>query len=258
MCSSTSLSLYPITNLVAPGAGAGLGLGLLNLLVGRADLAPAEVGVGDLGEGLNLDNVGRGALALGAGAGLAVVEPLHVAALVPPDAHGQDHAAGEGLAHALGGAELHVLAGAGGGAELVLDHVGVGDALLVGVEGLDDLAVLHVEAVDLLELALAVGKELGDDGEGLESVDLELLAPAVVVSHVDAVGVPAAAVLVADTFEGALLTLAEVQALLVADVGSHVRGARVGLPDIHLVAARALALDVALEEVSVSEMSVEQ
>lgn len=221
-----------------------LGLLLALGLVGRADLTPLDVGEDDGGVRLDLEDVLGVALALLAGAGLLGVEPGHVAALVPPDGHAEDHAAGHGIAHAAEGAEVHEAVGAGGGAELIGDVVVFGKAL-DGDDGvLDDPAVLDVEAANLLELALVVGGELGDDGDGAGGVDG--VAGAVVLELVDAVRVVAAAVLVADAVKGALVAGALVEAGDVAGVGGEVGGAGVGFPDVELVAAGALALDVTL------------
>lgn len=223
-----------------------LALALLGRTIGAVNLAPPDVGEGNLGLGLNESDVLGVALGGVARASRAGVQPLHETALVPPDAHGQDHTSGEGLAHAGGGAEVHVSPGAGGLAELVVEHIGLGQAGKIDRVSLDDLPVLLVDALDGGELSILAGGELSDDGEGAAGVDLEGRAVAVGVGNVDAVRVPRAAVLVADALEGALLTRALVERGLVARVGSDVVGARVGLPDVHLVAAGALALDVAL------------
>jgi hypothetical protein len=104
---------------------------------------------------------------------------------------------------------------------------------------------LNVAANDLLEDAV-LGGERGDDGEGAGGVDRLVAGGAVVVEGLVAVGVVAAAVLVADAGLFALLTVAAVETGLVARVRSQMGGAGVGLPDVELVAADALALDVAL------------
>ena len=58
------------------------------VLVRGANVAPPEIGEGDLGVGLDLGDVGREAFPLVAGTGLTAVEPLHAATLIPPDAQG--------------------------------------------------------------------------------------------------------------------------------------------------------------------------
>jgi hypothetical protein len=79
--------------------------------------------------------------------------------------------------------------------------------------------------VDRVELAVGVGGEGGDDGEGGGGVDVELGPAAVVVVLLDAVGVPGAAILVADALELAVLALALVETSDVARVGGDVDGA---------------------------------
>lgn len=220
---------------------------LLNLEC-RANLTPPHVVISDNGEGLNLDNILRVTISRCARPSLAAVEPVHEAALVPPDAHSKNHTPRHRLAHALVGAQLEEPLGTSSGAELVVQTVDLGETIDVNRVGLNGLAILLIEPLDGGELAVLVGGELGDDGERAAGVDLELVRVAVVVGHVDAVGVPPAAGLVADTGLGAaaLLAFAEVEAGLVARVGRDVGGAGVGLPNVHLVAAGALAFDVAL------------
>ena len=65
------------------------------------------------------------------------------------------------------------------------------------------------------------------------------------------VGVLSAAVLVADTGFGALVAEAAVDAVFGAGVGCELGGDFVGFPDVELVAADALLLDVALNGVSI-------
>lgn len=101
-------------------------------------------------------------------------------------------------------------------------------------------------AVQLDKVALLVGDELGCHGELAGAVDLELLAATVEVGHVDAVVVPSAAGLVADAGAAALIACAAVQAGLVAGMRSDVSCPGVGLPDVKLVTADTLSLDVAL------------
>jgi len=156
----------------------------------------------------------------------------------------QNHAAGHGITHTGGCAELHVAAGASGLAEGVVHSIDIGETRGGDGVGVDELAALDVHALDGLELAIGAGGELSDDGHLALRVDLEGVRVAVVVTDVDAAGVPSAAVLVANTLKLALLALAEVETRLVARVRRNVGGARVSLPDIHLVAARALALEV--------------
>ena len=158
-----------------------------------------------------------------------------MATLVPPDAHGQDHATGHGSTHAGGSTEVHVALGADGLTVLVVGVVDLGGIVKLDGGVLDDLTVLNVETVVLLEDSTVVGGELGNDSDGLGGVDL--LAEAVELVVADVVGVVAAAVLVADTVELALSTLALVELGLVARVRSQVGGSSIGLPDVELVAA---------------------
>jgi len=129
----------------------------------------------------------------------------------------------------------------------------------------DDLAVLDVEAADLLESASAgavVGNELGDDLEGLGSVDD--LTGTIVVPLSETVWGEVATVSVAETtvaiWDTALLARAALEATVVCGVarmGGVGIGNGVGFPDIHLSAARAVvakanssrvpAIDVGLE-----------
>ena len=88
---------------------------------------------------------------------------------------------------------------------------------------------------------------MGDDGEGTGGVDEHVVA--VVVGVADGVGVVAAAVLVADTVELALGTVTLEEAGLVAGVRCKVSSAGIGLPDVELVAARTIALEVRLSNI---------
>lgn len=129
----------------------------------RPDLANADVAKRNLRVGLDLDNVLREALLLGAGSSASTlsVEPLHGVALAPPDTHGENHTTGHGIAHLLCAAETDVVVCVRGLAVVVGDDVtgnlgGSGE----GDDGaLDHLAVLDVVAVHLCELATLVGGE---------------------------------------------------------------------------------------------------
>lgn len=221
----------------------------------RPDLANAHVAKGDFGVGLDLDDVLGQTFFLGAGSGAGAlsVEPLHGITLAPPDTHGENHAAGHGIAHLGCAAKTEIIISIAGLAVLIGNNVSsnLGRSRKSDDSRLDDLAVLDVVAVHLLELALLVGGELGDDGELAGGVDLELLAATVKVGYVVAVVVPAAASLVANALLLALVACAAVQTGDAAGVRSDVGSARVCLPDIHLVTADTLALDVALKDQSV-------
>lgn len=215
---------------------------------GRADLAPLHLGEDDGRVGLGgEDGVGL-VLVLGARAGavLAAVEPDHGAPGVPPDGHGQHHAACHGVAHLAQRPEVHESRRPRRRAELVRDAVDGGGAGLGDRLRLDHDAVLHVQPLDLEQLARRVRGELRHHRKGARRVHGEVAATAVVLGLVQTVVVPAASVLVAHALRLALGALAQVQGGLVARVRRDLRGARVGLPDVHLVAADALGFNVAL------------
>lgn len=144
------------------------------------------------------------------------------------------------------GTQVHELGRARRGAVLVVGEGDLGHALLLDDLGLDDLVSLHVEAVDLLQVARLVGRELRDDREGLGRVHGVVGAAPVVLGLAETVRVPSAAVLVADAVGRALVSRAEVWARLVAWVGRDLVGAGVGFPYVHLVAANSLSFDVTL------------
>jgi len=157
----------------------------------------------------------------------------------------QCHATGQSVTHSGVAAELQVLGSFGCLAELGGHGVDLGEARGVDNVRLNQLAILHVHALDGLELAVH-GRELSDDGELPRCVDLELGPLAVVVGDVHSVRVPPAAALVAHAVGSALGPLAQIHARHVAGVRRNVGGAPVGLPDVHLVAASALTADIAL------------
>jgi hypothetical protein len=119
------------------------------------------------------------------------IQPRHAAAFVPPDGEAQDHAPCQRLAHGLVSAEVHEPPGARSVAVLVRGVADLGQAGSVDLCVLDHLAVLYVNAVDLLEIAVGIGGELSHDGEGARGVDFE--AWAIIVGLVEAVRVIATA-----------------------------------------------------------------
>ena len=120
----------------------------------------------------------------------------------------------------------------------------------LGGRAADELAVLHVEALDLHQrsgVGAIVGDELSDHRERLLGVDFVVLAGTVEVCGPHAVGVQVATVLVTETLPA--LTVVSVAALDVALTALRAycaarmwrvgRGSLVGLPDVHLDAADA-------------------
>lgn len=204
---------------------------------GRSNLAPLNVGESRGRRRLNLEDVLWVTISSRAWASIAAVKPLHETALVPPNAHRQDHTTAHRIAHTLHGAQLHEHIRAIGLAGRIVQ----GDAL--GLVDKDN-AVLHVLAVDGLQHAVLSG-ELSNDGEGLLGVDLEPLAVEVLCAV--AVRVLTAAGLVAQTGLAALIALAGEEAGLAAGVGCDRGGTGVGLPDVHFVAADAGAVEVGLQ-----------
>lgn len=225
-------------------------LALVASLVSGANLSPLDLAEGHRSVGLDVENVRRSTLASLARTGVLslTVQPLHVVTLGPPDTEGEDHTAGHGITHALGGTEIKVAVGAVSRAVLVVHPVVTGGVVLLHGRIIDDLAILDVEAAVLLQVAFVVGRELGDNGEWLGGVDD--LVVAVVIRVAIGVGVVAASPFVADAVELALWTFALVESGLVARVRSKMVGAGVSLPDIELVAARAIALEVRLPRIS--------
>jgi hypothetical protein len=85
---------------------------------------------------------------------------------------------------------------------------------------------------------------LGDNGEWARSVDKHFVTVVILVTH--SVRVVAAAVLVADAVKGALVAFTLVESGLVAGVWSKMSGTGVGLPDVELITAGAVAFEVRL------------
>lgn len=230
--------------------------------VSRADVAKLDVGEDDRGVGSGVLDVGGLAgggsasaasdTGLGSGpvGGVVGIEPQHVGGVVVPDAHDEDDAVAERLAH--GGETTLLLEGVGvrergllRGAEAVGDGVAGGHASDVDLGVLDDLAALHVNAADLAERArggTGVRDELGHDGHLGARVDGEALAVERLVAHAE--GVEIATVGIADALVPAVDGAVFASAAVHARDGAGVRGVGgrdgVGLPDIHLIAARAV------------------
>lgn len=210
------------------------------VLKGAANLSPANVGKSHARIRRVLDNLSRVTFGGVARPRIAAVHPGHEATVVSPEAKDEHHAAGQGLAHNL---DAPALLGPGGRgvAVRIVDVVG-GTAGGCGGCVVDKGPVLDVEACDVGEGARSRrGVELGDDGERQERVDLVLGASAVEVAVAVGVGVVTTAPLVAvpGRLAAVGLGLAGADPLGTARVWRVHSRARVGLPNVHLVAAGA-------------------
>lgn len=106
-------------------------------------------------------NRGRVACGAAAGTAAAAVQPVHVLAVVVPDAKGQDHARGQSLAH---GCEATIVRG----------RRARGGDVAAGLGAWDRNAVLDVLAGDADKVAgraAGIRVKLSNDGEGLGSVN---------------------------------------------------------------------------------------
>lgn len=226
----------------------------------RANVAELDVGEGDRRAGRGaLDGGGEaraGAAGAARNAGLGrisvgrvvAVEPEHARRVVVPDREREHHAVAERLAHLREAAVLRERVGVAEHrlllrAEVLRDRVDWVDSGDVDVRVLDHLAALDVQTADLREGAgrrVVAGHELGHDGEWLGGVDSHALAEEGLVAHAERVEV--AAVGVAQPGVASALVA---RAALLAGRAARVRGERsrvvVGLPDVHLAAARAEA-----------------
>lgn len=136
------------------------------------------------------------------------VQPEHVGGVVVPDAHDENHTAVHGFAHLLEATLLlEIFLVSEGFLESFAHLVGDGVELFGhGVNGalwvLDDFRVLDVKSPDLNEVSsggLVGSVELGDNGEWLAGVDLELSSNAEEVFDTNSVGVEIATVWVTCT-----------------------------------------------------------
>lgn len=161
--------------------------------------------------------------------GVSRVEPEHVGMSISPKREGENHAILESLAHVrqtTNVVELVVLLVEGGllgGAELAGDG-GAGVAWHDGLGVCNDLAVLDVDATDLVEEAVRAGVELGDHRDGLGAVDGEAWALAVEVLDALAIGVEVAAVSIAGSAvavvgEGTATSVALARVVGIVDAG---------------------------------------
>lgn len=168
--------------------------------------------------------------------------------MVVPERENENHAALEGAAHggeatlaleAVRVAERSLL----GIAVSVRDRVVRGESGDVGLRVLDDDAILDVDAADLDEVSrrrVVGGDELGDDGDLLVGVDGEARAEEALGALAERVEV--ASILVANSVVAFVtVTALSARAAILAVDGTYVRGhssgIRVGLPDIHFIAA---------------------
>ena len=131
-------------------------------LNGRAD--GADLDVGETGVRIGILIVWTGTVGIS-------VQPGHFAVIVwiAPHGHGQDHSSLHSLRHAVGDASLTIRL-AIGSAVTVRQAVETVECRL-----LDSAAVLDVEALNLLEVAVVRsvdGDESGDDSESLGAVHL--------------------------------------------------------------------------------------
>jgi len=181
------------------------------------------------------------------GGGVRRVEPEHVDGVVVPDGEDEGHSGGETSAHASEAALVLEGSGVAEG-RLLVSAVLRGDGVVGGHSGnvdlgvLNDLAVLDVDAADLLEGSrggTGVGEELSDDGELLGGVDglsgaVEGRITHAVRVEVAAIGVADGGVAVGGTAGSTLAARLRTSRARVGSVGS---GHAVSLPDIHLVTA---------------------
>lgn len=218
--------------------------------VSRIDVAELDVREGSAdGRSRGVDSAGASAI------GRSPVKPRHpVGRRVIPQADRQHHPCGKRL-----GQRHHFTGALPSGrasrfAERSVDRVparGAGNGVL------DDHAVLDVDAVDLDEIAgrqAVVGDELGDHGERLGGVDG--LSRAVEALRALCVRIVTAAVAVA--LAVATRARASVRPVLKAAMGGESVGNGVGLPDVHLIATLAGAVEVGLCTEKVVQNRVER
>jgi len=213
-------------------------------LESRPKLSPFNLTERDSGIRLNLQDALRRSLSRVARPGISAVQPVHESTSVPPDAEDKDHSPGQRATHCLHASEFQIPVGAARlGAVLVVHVVDCRASCDVDAGVLDDLSALDVQAADLYHLSI-LGGELRHDGEGAARVDRQTRSEVLLVA--ECIRVIAAAPLVAFALEGTLVSSALVQSVMFAHMRRDRRCQRVGLPDVHLVTARALAFDVAL------------
>ena len=183
--------------------------------------------------------------------------------MVVPERHDEDHASAHGGAH-LWETALGEEAGVIAEGRFLVDAVLFCDGIVLGLHGGDlghgvgdDLAVLDVEAADLVKLAsggVVSRQELGDDSEFAGRIDG--LAGAVEGGVTLAVGVEVASVGVADRGVAGVGAVSAATIVACADleagrararVGRDGSGDGVGFPDVHLRAASSVVADTGVD-----------
>lgn len=235
-----------------------------NRLIGGVDRAELDVREGDRSIrtlGLHVLRVARIPRASTAGnarlrriliKGIIRVQPKHMRGMVIPNGHNKHDSLLEALGDTLQPTELFVVviiakSRLALGTEGISDRVASCDARDIDLRVLDNLPVLLVDAADLFQvtsIGVALGDELGDDGE--LGIGIDELAGAEEGFIAETEGVEVAAVFVADaivalTFITAIGAFAAFLRVHRAGVGGVGGGDGVGLPDIHLLAAGAVA-----------------
>lgn len=216
--------------------GVGVG-GLDGGRVTRGDITSATRDTGGGGRGIG---------------GVGAVQPEHVGSVVIPETHDQDHAVGETGAHAGHTTVLAEVVGVTeGGLLRVAEGVGdrvTGNTADGGVGLADDLAVLHIEALDLGQSTrggTVVGDELSHHGEGRASVNGQARTVEGFITHtvrvkITSIGIASTAIAISAIGSTAGISIAHGLRRSVAGVRSDGIGDRVSLPDVHLRAARAV------------------
>lgn len=173
--------------------------------------------------------------------------------MVVPERKDESHSALEGLAHAFEAtARLEAVSVAEQSLLCVAEVIGDGvvsgaEACQVRLRVLNDNSVLNIETADFDEVTsgcVVSSDELRDDGDLLVCIDGETLAEERLSAHAE--GVIITTILVANS----VIALVAITAVSTgatslssdrADVRGHRRGHGISLPDIHLVAACAVA-----------------
>jgi hypothetical protein len=241
---------------------------LLGRLRGESgvDGTDLDVRVDDRGIGVGTLNISGVTRAGGAGStgdtrlgGILIkrvvrVEPEHVGVVVIPERQDENHAAAESITHSVQATMLVEDVLVAKGLLLSNTEIGVngvaGNTIDVGLGVGNDLAVLDVETLDLSQAA-ARSDELGDNGELAAGVDSHTLAVEGLVAHTPRVEVAAIRITstsIAGIGVGTTAVIAIAPGLLRSIAGVRGDGStlRVGLPDVHLGTARAIATNTSV------------